>query len=205
MVKPLKENHQEVFSRESELVRAARWAYHKTHQLSYEHKGSHDISSTFREMVTSTNPWALRSMRCRRHGPGRKTSGPLTMQPRLPLRISLSLGLCHPLNHWKSWDWGDPFPQDPAIVGWVVLLSMVWKRRTELGYVVNHLWTSHYHLGLICSWCMEYFTTRADAMWQHSQLCKLALAGINDNNDDWEKEFDLNDNGGEYNDKFAFC
>ena len=70
--------------------------------------------------------------------------------------------------------------------------------------VVNHLWTSHYHLGLICSHCMEYFTTSADAMCQHSQLCKPAPASINNDNDDWQEESDDDDNSGEYNDKSAF-
>ena len=69
--------------------------------------------------------WALRSTRCRRCGLARKTSGPLTAWPKLPPRTSASLQLCHPPNCPKSWAW---------MVGWVVLLSMVWKRRTEWGY-----------------------------------------------------------------------
>ena len=52
--------------------------------------------------------------------------------------------------------------------------------------VVNHLQTGHYHLGLICSQCLKYFTTSANTMCHHLQLCKLALAGIND--DDQEEE-----------------
>ena len=42
--------------------------------------------------------------------------------------------------------------------------------------------TSHYHLGPICSQCLEYFTTSMDTMHHHSQLCKLALAGIDNGN-----------------------
>ena len=64
--------------------------------------------------------------------------------------------------------------------------------------VVNHLWTSHYHLGLICSHCVEYFTMSADTMCQHSKLCKPVPAGINDDND-WEEEFVNDDNSREYN------
>ena len=68
--------------------------------------------------------------------------------------------------------------------------------------VVNYLSTSHYHQGLICSHSMEYFTMTADAMHWHFQLCKPALAGINDDNN-WEEESD-NDDGGEYDDELAF-
>ena len=55
MARSLKENHHKTFSKESELVRAARQAYYKTHQSNYEYIGSQDLSSTFREMATSTN------------------------------------------------------------------------------------------------------------------------------------------------------
>ena len=40
---------------------------------------------------------------------------------------------------------------------------------------------------------MEYFTTSTNAMCWHSQLCKPALAGINNDDDDWEEESDDND------------
>ena len=67
---------------------------------------------------------------------------------------------------------------------WFVLLPMVWKEGQNEGTVVNHLQTSHYHLGLICGQCLEYFTTSADTMCHHSQLCKPAPAGIDDDDDD---------------------
>ena len=52
-VRPLKGNHQVVFSKESDLVRAARQAYYQTHWPNYELEGSYDLSSTLREMATS--------------------------------------------------------------------------------------------------------------------------------------------------------
>ena len=67
------------------------------------------------------------------------------------------------------------------------------KEGQNKGTVVNHLQTRHYHLGLICSHCTEYFTRSTNAMCWHSQLYKPALAGIN-NNDDWEEESDNYDN-----------
>ena len=55
MARPLKENCQEAFSKESELIRAAREAYYKTHQPDYKQEGSCDLSSTFWQMATSSN------------------------------------------------------------------------------------------------------------------------------------------------------
>ena len=54
-VRCLKENCQEAFSKESELIRMTRWDYYKTHGPNYEHEGSHNLSSTFRDMATSAN------------------------------------------------------------------------------------------------------------------------------------------------------
>ena len=54
-MRPLRENCQEAFSKESELVRAARCDYCKTHWPNYEHKELYNLSSTFREMATATN------------------------------------------------------------------------------------------------------------------------------------------------------
>ena len=61
------------------------------------------------------------------------------------------------------------------------------KEGQNEGTVVNHLWMSHYHLGLICSQCLKYFTTSANTMHCHSQLCKWTSAGIDDNDDQEEK------------------
>ena len=61
----------------------------------------------------------------------------------------------------------------------------------------------YYHLGLICSQCMDYFTMSMDAMCWHAQLYKRAVSSIDDN-DDWEEESEDDDNGGDYNDEFTF-
>ena len=74
------------------------------------------------------------------------------------------------------------------------------KEGQNAGTVVNHLQTSHYCLGLICSQCLRYFTTSTDTIHHHSQLCKWTSAGINDN-DDLEEESNSNNNG---EDDFAF-
>ena len=62
---------------------------------------------------------------------------------------------------------------------------------------------SHYHLGLICGQYLEYFTTSTHTMHCHSQLCKPALAGVNNNDDNQEEESNINDNSQD-DDDFAF-
>ena len=91
-----------------------------------------------------------------------------------------------------------------ALQQWGGLSFCLWCRKGQnKSTLVNHLQTSHYHLGLICSHCVEYFTMNTDAMHWHSQLCKLAPASIS-NNDDWEEESVYNDSSRGYDDEFAF-
>ena len=50
--------------------------------------------------------------------------------------------------------------------------------------VINHLWPMHYHLGLVCALCMDFFTTSMDTMRWHIHACKTM--GTKDK--DWEEE-----------------
>ena len=72
------------------------------------------------------------------------------------------------------------------------------KEDENEGTVVNHLWTKHYHLGLICAHCLDYFTTSADAMHQHTQLCKsTAASNDDDNREESPPDYEEDDNSNE--------
>ena len=60
----------------------------------------------------------------------------------------------------------------------------------------------HYHLGLICAHCVDYFTTSTDAMHWHAELCKPTAAS-NDDDDTEEEDYEENDSGDE-DDEFMF-
>ena len=77
------------------------------------------------------------------------------------------------------------------------------KEVQNKGMVVNHLQMSHYHLGLICSQCLEYFTTSTDTVPSLAAV-QASMARIDDDNDDQEEESDINDNG-KYDDDLAFA
>ena len=93
-------------------------------------------------------------------------------------------------------------PKDLQWQGRLTFCPWCGKEGQNDGTVVNHLWTTHYHLGLICAHCLDYFTSSADAMLQHTQVCKPMAAG-NDNDDREEKDYEDNDNGNEY-EEFMF-
>ena len=94
----------------------------------------------------------------------------------------------------------------PEALQWLSGLTFyLWcgKEGQNEGMVLNHLWTMHYHLGLICACCLDYFMMSADTMWQHTQLCKSVVAGNNDDREESPTNYKEDDNG-EDDFKFAF-
>ena len=52
------------------------------------------------------------------------------------------------------------------------------KEHQNEGTVVNHLWTVHYRLGLVCNKCYDYPSTTSDTLHCHSQQnCLLFREG----------------------------
>ena len=59
-----------------------------------------------------------------------------------------------------------------------VVLFSPWcnKEGQNEGTVVNHLCADHYHLGLICKRCLQFFTPSSDMMQHHVQGCQPTCA-----------------------------
>ena len=53
--KALKEPQREAFSKESDIVNVARWAYQKAHWAIFEQERSYDLSSVFCQMAILTS------------------------------------------------------------------------------------------------------------------------------------------------------
>ena len=65
--------------------------------------------------------------------------------------------------------------------------------------VMNHLRTTHYHLGLVCALCIDFFSTNTDAMRWHAHMCKSnTSARDNDQEEDGYKNDDDGDKDDEY-------
>ena len=61
--------------------------------------------------------------------------------------------------------------------------------------IVNYLRTVHYHLGLVCTLCMDFFATSVDTKRWHAHACN----SMANKDKDWEEEESKNDNGDEDN------
>ena len=57
LVRVLKDSHQEALGKDSKCIQVSRQAYFKTHHPNYDHKGSQDLSHSFKEVATSTGLW----------------------------------------------------------------------------------------------------------------------------------------------------
>ena len=57
----------------------------------------------------------------------------------------------------------------------------------------------HYHLGLVCALCVDFFLTSTDAMRWYAHVCKT-IASTKDN--DWDEEEYENDNDDNKDDEY---
>ena len=160
-------------------------------------RGPMTFSHTFQEMATSAGLMGSEVHKVQEGWTGQKDpwAGLLTTQQKVPKG---HLVFPDSASNWIAWDHGtegNPFPK--ALHRQVGLSFCLWcgKEGQNEGTVVNHLWISHYHLSLICSWYQSTLQQVLMLCTHHSQLCKPAPAGIDNNNDDKEEESDTNDNG----------
>ena len=61
------------------------------------------------------------------------------------------------------------------------------------GTVVNHLQNVHYHLGLICAWCQDYFAMSVDTMRWYLTSCESLTTKDKAQEEEEESEGDNSD------------
>ena len=182
VAKALKETHQETFSKELEVVWLARWAYFKAHQPNFEQEGSYDLSPTSQQMATSMNLLGTKIHEV----PESWVVGRISELPTKLLSPDIHFfSVVAPTDLLKIM--GLKGIHSPKTFQWQSGLAFcLWcgKECQNEGTIVNHLWIMHDHLGLSCACCLEYFTTSADALCWHAQLCEPMASS--DNDDDRE-------------------
>ena len=166
----LKQSHLEAFSWHLVLVKKAREEYFLKHSYNFITEGTCNLSEIFRQMTKSAKLlgtsiyeiWAA-------------WTGPDELkQAKYALR-SLPKGLkfLHAV----------PPSESPKVMGLVgihdpdtlcpfnSMTHCPWcgKEGQNEGTVVNHLWTVHYRLGLVCNKCNDCPSTLSDTLCHHSQ------------------------------------
>ena len=156
-----------------DLVQVTRQRYFEAHHPTFDQEGSHDLSGLFWEMITSANLldselyeiqefWTRqKDLQYAHHVMKSTLKGlwffHLMFPPELPKVMGLK-GIHHP----------------DALCCHVGLSYCPWcgKKGQNKGTVVNHLWTTCYKLGLVCSRCLHFPLITSEAIWHHGQVCK---------------------------------
>ena len=169
----LKENHQEAFCWDSDLVQVTRQRYFEAHCPTFDQEGSHDLSGLFWEMVTCANlldseiyeneeVWTgWRDLWYANDALKSSPKGLWFFWPMSPLESPKVMGL-EGIHHLE------------ALCCHIGLSYCPWcgKEGQNEGTIVNHLQTMHYKLGLICRRCLCCPAITSEAIQHHGPSCK---------------------------------
>ena len=199
--KTLKESHWVAFSKDMEIIKAARWAYHPSHKGMFTQEGSYDLTLIFREMVQETNLLNVEIPEVQEAWTDRQELKATNCAAKASQReIQFSAQY-----HWVTQHHGVEgvsLPWGPTLVRLSLILPWCGKEGQNKGTMVNHLWNVHYCLGLICVLYWDFFVMSSDTMRWHASSCEALTTkdeaqeeeeeseGNNSNKDDrylWEK------------------
>ena len=158
----------EAFGRDSDLVKEARREFFSKHSYNFIAEGTHNLSEIFRQMATSaellgTSIYEIQA----------SWTGPDELKQANYVLRSLPKGLkfLHAV----------PPSESPKVMGLMGIhdpdalchfsgeTHCPWcgKEGQNEGTVVNHLWTVHYRLGLVCSKCHDCPSTIVNILCHH--------------------------------------
>ena len=161
--KLLKGGWQEAFTKDSDLVQQAREAYFRTSHPDFNCKVPCDLAGLFQEVIISgglldSEIYEIQEIWTRQEdlqyaNDGLKSllKGLWFFHPMSPLE--LLKGVHHP----------------DALCHFTGLTFCPWcgKEGQNKSTMVNHLWTMHYKLGLVCSKCLCFPLITSEAIWHH--------------------------------------
>ena len=166
----LKGAHQEVFSKDSNLVKWIRQTYFRAHHPEFDSKTTHNFTCIFKEMADMVSLLNTKVHQVWDPWPGKKE---------LCAANHAAIGSAKEICYF----WVVSSTESPKIMGLKGihfsealkhqggLLFCPWcgKEGQNKGTMVNHLCTGHYCLGLICKRCVLFFTTNSKVMQCHVQ------------------------------------
>ena len=177
--KVFKQSHSEAFSWDTNLVKEARKEYFIRHSYNFTVNGIHDLSEVFRQMAKRAKLLGSAIYKIQEVWMGLDE----LWQANYALR-SLPKGLkflhaVHPSEFPKVMGLVDIHDPD-ALCHFNGLTCCPWcgKEGQNEETVVNHLWTVHYRLGLVCNKCSNCPSTLSDTHCCHSwQNCQPSGEG----------------------------
>ena len=167
-VRALKLSHAEAFGQDSDLVKEARREFFSKHSHNFATDGTCNLSEIFKQMAASTEllGTSIHKIQSSWTGPDKLKQANNALQ-------SLPKGL--------KFLWAVPTSESPKVMGLVGIhdpdalqhfsgiTHCPWcgKEGQNKGPMVNHLWTVHYRLGLVCNRCHDCPSTMANTLCCH--------------------------------------
>ena len=154
----LKWSHSEVFSQDSDLVKEAREEYFSKHSYNFTTEGTCNITEIFRQMAKSAKLLGTSIYEIEALWTGldelRQANYALVPPSESPKVMGL-VGIHDP----------------DALCNFNSMTHCPWcgKEGQNEGTVVNHLWTVHYRLGLVCNKCNNCPSMSLDTLHCHGQ------------------------------------
>ena len=164
----LKPSHAAAFSQDSDLVRKARREFFSKHSYNFTTDGTCDLSEIFRQMATSADllGTSIHEIQASWTGPEELKQANYALQS-LPKGLKF-LHVVPPSKSPKVM--GLVGIHDPdALCHFSGITHCPWCRKESQnkGNMVNHLWTVHYRLGLVCNRCYDCLSTMSDPLHHH--------------------------------------
>ena len=166
--KALMGSQQEAFTRDSELVWKVREDYFKTNHPHFDCETSHDLMDVFQDMITSASLLGSQIYPIQEGWGGQsklwyannalKTlpKGVQFFHPVSPLELPKVMGLAGIHN-----------PDALLCFNSITFCPWCGKEGQNEGTIVNHLWMTHYKLGLVCGTCFCCLSVSSKAIWCH--------------------------------------
>ena len=166
----LKPNYAKAFSWDSDLVREARRQFFLRHSSNFTADSTCNLSEIFRKMAMSANllGTSIHEIQASWTGPNELKQVNYALQS-----LPKGLKFLHIVPPSKS-------PKVMGLVGihepdtlhhfrGVTHCPWCGKEGQKEGTMVNHLWTMHYRLGLVCNRCHDCPSTMSDTLCQHGK------------------------------------
>ena len=158
------------------MVKEARREFFSKHSYNFTTDGNCDLSRTFRQLAASANLLGTSI-----HEIQASWTGPKELKQANYALWSLPKGLkflymVPPSESPKVMGLVGIHDPDPLChFGSVTYCPWSGKQGQTEGTVVNHLWTMHYRLGLMCNRCYDCPSTTSNTLHHHSQhdCCQL--------------------------------
>ena len=159
------DSHCEAFHKDSELVQCIRQTYFRTHVLTFHKEDTYKLMELFKELVEKAGLLGTKVYPVQDLLVGKRELCSAYYAVRGSTKDFHFFRIVATLESSKIMGLlGIHSPEVLKQQAGVLFCPWCGKEEQNMGTIVNHMCTGHYHLRLVCKRCLSYFTTISDKM-----------------------------------------